>query len=69
MAVWLRLLWVAMILVMPGGFALFTLFVLGRAVRLQYGELKASGAPGAPVYAALSRVRWRDVVRQARSAL
>lgn len=62
----LRTLWAALVLVVPGGFALFLAFALARAFVNSWHQAHAAGGP-APVRRALENLHWRDVAREVRA--
>ena len=64
MSLWVRTIWVVMVLIVPGGFLLFLGFALGRAWLRRYRVAQASGAATRSVFASLS---WGEVARELRA--
>lgn len=65
MAIWLRAVWLAIVLIVPGGFVVFLGFALGRALVHRWRAVRANGRDP-KLRELLAGVRWSDVTHQFR---
>jgi len=70
MSIWLKTIWVATVLVVPGGFLLFFAYLLARAVMHNW-HLSVAQSPDQQVrlLQVLRQVQFQDLLREARTAL
>jgi len=64
-AIWLRAVWLAIVLIVPGGFVLFFGFALGRALVNRWRTVRASGKEP-NLREAVAGVRLSDITREFR---
>jgi hypothetical protein len=70
MSIWLRTIWVATVLILPGGFLLFLGFLVARTVmRIRHEALAQQPGQDVRLLNLLSRVRFQDLLREARASL
>ncbi len=69
MSGWARAFWVAMVLILPGGFMVFLAYAFGRA--LLKGKRAAARAQGGQVRLrqVLANVRFKDILREVRASM
>jgi hypothetical protein len=63
---WLRAIWVAMVLIVPGGFAVFVALALGRALLHRWRTARQVGERP-KLRQVLISLRWSDVDRELRA--
>ena len=70
MSIWLRTVWVATVLIIPGGFLLFLGFLLARTVmRIRQEALAQEPAQDVRLLNLLTQVPFEELLRQARQSL
>jgi len=70
MSIWLRTVWVATVLIIPGGFLLFLGFLLARTViRIRQEALAQQPAQDVRLFNLLTQVPLEELLRQARQSL
>lgn len=70
MPMWLRTVWVATVLIVPGGFLLFLGFLVARTVmRIRQEALAHQPAQDVRLLNLLSQVHLQQLVREARASL
>ena len=69
MSIWIRTLWVATVLIVPGGFLVFLIYLAGRTV-LQALRKARSQANGGSVSMeqVFAQIHWQEVLREARTS-
>ena len=68
MAAWLKIVWAAAILVVPGGFVLFAVFAIARALRQIRSAAQVRGG-AVSLRHVLAEMSFRQVLREARATL
>lgn len=63
---WLRTIWLAMVLIVPGGFVVFVAWALGRALLYRWRTARQRGERR-KLRQVLASLRWSDVDRELRA--
>ncbi len=67
---WIKVVWAAAVLVIPGGFLFLLAYLFARTLRQRYVRLGEDRGRGRPVHFSevLADIHFKDVLREARAA-
>ncbi len=69
MSGWARAFWMAVVLIVPGGFALFLAYAFARAVLAKRREIAQVNPGDAHLRDVLAKIRFQDILTEVRASI